>query len=199
MRPDQDLSGMQHNSASDTPLITLGHKVKDELRAAISGGISTLGDETYEAARKIWNAAVTVRPAVFAFCKNTTDVQAAVHIASRHKLPVSVRGGGHDWAGRALVSDGLVIDLTGMRQVTVDRSSRVATIEGGATAMDVARAADANGQLAALGNCGAVGMAGLTLGGGYGPLNGSYGLAADNLLSAEIVLADGATCDHGAK
>jgi hypothetical protein len=118
-------------------------------------------------------------------------VQAAVRVARRHGLPLSVRCGGHDWAGRALYTDGLVIDLTSMRQVVVDPHSRVATVAGGAQIKDVAVAADTHGLVAALGNCGAVGVAGLTLGGGYGPLSGMYGLAADNLLAAEMVLADG--------
>jgi FAD/FMN-containing dehydrogenase len=126
-----------------------------------------------------------------AFCKQPEDVQAAVCAGRRHGLPLSVRGGGHDWAGRALCDDGLVIDLTGMRHVAVDPQALVATVAGGARAKDVAAAAGAHGLVAALGNCGMVGMAGLTLGGGYGPLSGTCGLAADNLLGAEIVLADG--------
>jgi FAD/FMN-containing dehydrogenase len=102
-------------------------------------------------------------------------------------------------AGRALRPDGLVIDLSSMRQVIVDPHSRVATVSGGAKAKDVAAAAAAHGLVAALGNCGAVGMGGLTLGGGYGPLNGLYGLAADNLLGAEVVLADGRRVTTGPK
>jgi FAD/FMN-containing dehydrogenase len=102
-----------------------------------------------------------------------------------------VRGGGHDWAGRALSDGGLVIDLTGMRDITVDPQALVATVAGGARAKDLALAAGAHNLVAALGNCGTVGIAGLTLGGGYGPLSGTCGLAADNLLGAEIVLADG--------
>jgi hypothetical protein len=139
----------------------------------------------------VWNGAVRRRPAVIAFCKQPEDVQAAVRAARRHGLPLSVRGGGHDWAGRALRDDGLVIDLTGMRHVAVDSRALVATVAGGARVKDVAAAAGAHNLVAALGNCGTVGMAGLTLGGGYGPLSGTCGLAADNLLGAEIVLADG--------
>ena len=88
-------------------------------------------------------------------------------------LPLSVRGGAHDWVGRALRHDGLVVDLSQMRQVIVDPHSRVATVAGGAKVKDMAAAADAHGLVAALGNCGEVGVAGLTLGGGYGPLNGT--------------------------
>jgi hypothetical protein len=162
-----------------------------ELRAMMQGRVVSCDDDDYSHARQIWNRAVESQPALFAMCKTTADVQAAVRVARRHGLPLSVRGGGHDWAGRALCADGLVIDLTGMREVVVDMQSRVATVAGGTLSKDLAAAAGAHGLVAALGNCGAVGMAGLTLGGGYGPLNGLYGGAADNLLGAEVVLADG--------
>jgi FAD/FMN-containing dehydrogenase len=163
----------------------------DELQAAISGRVALPGHELYDAGSRVFNGAVRRRPAMVAFCKRPEDVQAAVRAARRHGLPLSVRGGGHDWAGRALCDDGLVIDLTGMRNVAVDSRALVATVAGGARAKDVAAAAGAHGLVAALGNCGTVGMAGLTLGGGYGPLSGTCGLAADNLLGADIVLADG--------
>ena len=163
----------------------------EELRASISGRVTLPGDELYDEGCRVWNGAVSRRPAIIALCKRPEDVQAAVRAARRHGLPLSVRGGGHDWAGRALRDDGLVIDLTGMRGVAVNPRARVATVAGGARAKDVAAAAGAHRLVAALGNCGTVGIAGLTLGGGYGPLSGACGLAADNLLGAEIVLADG--------
>jgi FAD/FMN-containing dehydrogenase len=163
----------------------------DELQAAISGGVALPGHELYDEGCRVWNGAVSRRPAIVAFCKQPEDVQAAVCAARRHGLPLSVRGGGHDWAGRALCDDGVVVDLTGMRNVAVDPRVRVATVAGGALAKDVAVAAGAHNLVAAMGNCGTVGMAGLSLGGGYGPLSGTCGLAADNLLGAEIVLADG--------
>ena len=163
----------------------------DELRAMMQGTVTLRGEDDYARTRKIWNGAVENQPALFAVCETSADVQAAVRFARRHSLPLSVRGGGHDWAGRALCADGLVIDLSRMRQVIVDPHSRVATVSGGARLKDVAVAADAHGLVAALGNCGYVGMGGFALGGGYGPLNGLYGLAADNLLDAEVVLADG--------
>jgi FAD/FMN-containing dehydrogenase len=163
----------------------------DELRAAMTGRVALPGDELYDEGRRVWNGAVRRRPAIIAFCEQPEDVQAAVRAARRYGLPLSVRGGGHDWAGRALCDDGLVIDLTGMRDVAVDPRALVAAVAGGARAKDVAAAAGANGLVAAIGNCGTVGMAGLTLGGGYGPLSGTCGLAADNLLGAEVVLADG--------
>ncbi len=165
--------------------------VADELRTSVSGGIALPGEESYLDACRLWNGAVNHRPAMIAFCKQPMDVEATVRIARHRGLPLSVRGGGHDWAGRALFPDGLVIDLTRMRDVIVDPQEEVATVAGGATIKDVAAAAAEHGFVAAVGNCSAVGMASLTLGGGYGPLNGRYGMAADNLLGAEVVLADG--------
>jgi FAD/FMN-containing dehydrogenase len=139
---------------------------------------------------EIWNAAVLARPAEVWHCADTYQVRGAIRRARTEGLPLSVLGGGHDWAGRAVREGGVVIDLRGMRSVTVNGD--VATAGGGATANDLVAAAADSGRSAATGTVGSVGMAGLTLGGGYGPLNGVAGLAADNLLSAEIVLADGA-------
>src|ERR1700753_1986948 len=138
---------------------------------------------------EIWNGAVSVRPAAVRRCADPVQVSEAVQRARADGLPLSVRGGGHDWAGRAVRDGGLVIDLRGMRGVEVNGD--VATVGGGATSADVVAAAAATGRSAATGTAGAVGLAGLTLGGGYGPLCGVAGLAADNLLSAEVVLADG--------
>lgn len=142
-------------------------------------------------APRIWNAAVRHRPAVVVRARAPRGVQQAIRVARGHGMRLSVLGGGHDWAGRALCDGGLLIDMSRMRQVTVDASARVATVGGGATAADVMAAAEPYGLVAAAGNCGGVGMTGLTLGGGYGPLNGRFGLASDNMLSAEVVLADG--------
>jgi hypothetical protein len=143
---------------------------------------------SYDEARRTWNAAVTRRPAVIVRCESTSDVQSSVRAATTCGLSLSVRGGGHDWAGRALQGD-LVVDLTRMRHVNVE--GRVATVGGGATSMEVAEAAHPYGLAAVTGTMGCVGMAGLTLGGGYGPLTGRFGMASDNLLGAEAVLADG--------
>ncbi len=137
----------------------------------------------------LWNGAVQHRPALVARCETTADVQLAVRTARDSGLPLSVRGGGHDWAGRAFRPGGLVVDLTRARRVTVD--ARVATVAGGATLADVTEVADGTQAAPVVGNVGSVGMVGFTLGGGYGPLNGRFGLAADNLLAAEVVLADG--------
>jgi hypothetical protein len=140
---------------------------------------------------RIWNAAVQHRPAVVVRARFPRDVQEAIRVARDRGMPLSVLGGGHDWAGRALCEGGLVIDLSGMRRVTIDARAQVATVGGGGTATDLMAAAAPYGLVAAASNVGAVGMTGLTLGGGYGPLNGRFGLASDNLLGAEVVLADG--------
>jgi len=157
----------------------------------IQGRIVLQGDDDYARARQIWNGAVEHQPALFAVCETPADVQAAVRTARQQDLPLSVRGGGHDWAGRALRHNGLVIDMSRMRRVDVDPVASVATIEGGATGIDVTSVTVPCGLVAATGNCGAVGMVGLTTGGGYGPLTSRYGLASDNLLAAEVVVADG--------
>ncbi|MER8158306.1 FAD-binding oxidoreductase [Streptomyces sp. NPDC094472] len=118
-------------------------------------------------------------------------MQAGVRAAREFGLPLSVRGGGHDWAGRALSDQGLTLDLTPMSSVHVDAAARRATVAGGARANHVLTAAGPYGMVAATGTIGTVGMAGLPLGGGYGPLSGRFGLSVDNLAGAEVVLADG--------
>src|SRR6201999_366482 len=114
----------------------------------------------------------------------------AVLAAREHDLPLSIRGGGHDWAGRALC-DGIVADMTGTRHVVLDAGQGTVTIGGGARAGDVTAVTDPFGRAIVTGSCSCVGMAGLTLGGGYGPLIGRFGLALDNMVEAQVVLADG--------
>src|SRR5262249_1970038 len=150
-----------------------------------------LSGSAYDASVQIWNAAVTHEPALIVRPESPAEVQAAVLAARNQELALSVRGGGHDWAGRSLRHGGLVIDMSGMKRVTVDADARVATVQGGATASEVIEVAQPRGLAAVTGTIGAVGMTGLTLGGGYGPLNGRSGLALDNLLRAQVVLADG--------
>src|SRR5262245_20970712 len=120
----------------------------------------------YDEALQIWNGAIASRPALIVRCETPAEVQATVLAARRRDLPLSVRGGGHDWAGRALRSGGLVIDLTRMRRVAVNAGSQTATFAGGATARDVITETAPYGLAAATGTVGSVGMAGLTLGGG---------------------------------
>ncbi|WP_027582731.1 FAD-binding oxidoreductase [Bradyrhizobium sp. Ai1a-2] len=154
------------------------------------GLVSLPGDGRYAAATSIWAKQVGVTPGAVVHCRTARDVQDAIRAARERELPLSVRGGGHDWAGRALC-DGLVIDLSGMRSVVLSPDRSSATIGGGARAADVVAVTDPHGLAVVAGSVSSVGIAGLTLGGGYGPLIGRFGLAIDNMLAAEVVLADG--------
>src|SRR5262245_50655446 len=118
-----------------------GRSAASELRSVMQGKVVLPGDDDYDRARRIWNGAVDHHPALFALCKSPGDVQAAVHVARAHGLPLSVRGGGHDWEGRSVRHDGLVVDLSEMRRVTVNAAARIATVDGGATATDLIAAA----------------------------------------------------------
>jgi FAD/FMN-containing dehydrogenase len=160
------------------------------LAEQVAGRLSMPGDARYATATALWAKPTGPLPRAVVHCRTPQDTQSAIRAARHCDLRVSVRGGGHDWAGRALC-DGLVIGMSGMNAVEVATDGRSALISGGARAADVLEATDALGIAAVTGSCGAVGMAGLTLGGGYGPLIGRYGLALDNLLAAEVVLADG--------
>ena len=156
--------------------------------------VLTAGAE-YEQARERFLTPLPARPAVIARCRSAAEVQAAVRASVRHGVPLVVRGGGHDLFGRSLRDGALVVDLALMREVRVRADEELAVAEGGALSSDVVEAAEAHGLTAVSGTAGSVGVAGLTLGGGYGPLVGSCGLAADNLLGAEVVLADGSLVD----
>lgn len=141
----------------------------------------------------LWNGAIQHEPVAVVRPGTAQDVAAA--LTGRGELAVSVRGGGHDWAGRAIRDGGLVLDLRGMNTVEVDPRRRIATIGGGTTTGEVLAATEPHGLVAAAGNSASVGFTGLTLGGGYGPLAGLHGLAVDNVLGAQVVLADGRIVD----
>ena len=160
------------------------------LSGQLGGRISKPGDDRYGSATAIWAKPVGPMPRIVAHCRTVRDIQLAIAAARSAGLSLSVRGGGHDWAGRALC-DGLVLDLSDMRDAVVNPDRRSVSISGGARASDVLATTDPLGLAAVTGSCSAVGMAGLTLGGGYGPLIGRFGLALDNLVSADVVLADG--------
>jgi FAD/FMN-containing dehydrogenase len=167
-----------------------------QLGEQLPGQLSMPGEERYQAAMAIWAKPANRTPQAIVHCLTTRHVQLAVRAARVGDLPLSVLGGGHDWAARSLC-DGLVIDLRRMNGAAVDHSGQSVRLSGGARAADIAAVADPFGLAAVTGSVGSVGMAGLTLGGGYGPLIGSFGLALDNLLAAEIVLADGRVVTAG--
>jgi FAD/FMN-containing dehydrogenase len=170
---------------------TIG-RVLHRLSRQLPGRVSKPGDVRYIAATSIWAKPIGALPRVIAHCRTREDVETAIRAAHDSGLRLSVRSGGHDWAGRALC-DGLVIDLSDMNGVTVDREYFTARIAGGARMSDVVGVTDPLGLAPVAGSVGAVGMTGFTLGGGYGALIGRFGLALDNLIAAEVVLADGRT------
>lgn len=172
-------------------MTNLTRDVVDQFKATLRGPVLEPGDPGYDSARAIWNAMIDKRPALIARCAGTADVLAAVAFARANDVPLAVRGGGHNIAGNALCDDGLVIDLTGMRAVHVDPDAGVAYVEGGALLSDVDHETQAYGLAVPLGINSTTGVAGLTLGGGFGWLSRMYGLAVDNLIGAEIVTADG--------
>jgi len=163
----------------------------DALSGRISGGLLGRGDKGYDDARKVWNATVDHRPALIARCMSDADVQAAVRFAGEQRMRLSVRGGGHHIAGNAVVEGGLTIDLSGWRSVAVDAARRTARVAPGALLADFDREAQAHGLATPLGINSTTGVAGLTLGGGFGWLTRSLGLTIDNLLGVTLVTADG--------
>lgn len=165
--------------------------VINEFRARLRGELLQPGDERYEEARKVYNGMIDKRPALIARCTGVADVIAAVNFARTNHLLVSVRGGGHNVAGNAVCDGGLMIDLSRMKGIRVDPLRRTARAEGGVTWGEFDRETQAFGLATTGGIYSGTGIAGLTLGGGIGYLNRKYGLACDNLLSAEVVTAEG--------
>lgn len=157
----------------------------------IAGTVIRTGDAEYEAARQIWNGAIDRRPAIIVRCHSAADARAALKHATSHDLPVAIRGGGHNVSGSALVDGGLVIDFSDMRRVDVDRDGMRARVEPGALWGDVDAATQLHGLATPAGIVTHTGVAGLTLGGGFGWLSRRWGLTVDNLLSVQMILADG--------
>ncbi|HEV3055188.1 MAG TPA: FAD-binding oxidoreductase, partial [Solirubrobacteraceae bacterium] len=161
------------------------------LAEQFSGQLLAPEDAGYEPARKIHNGLIDKRPALIARCLNTADVIDAVNTARGTELELSVRGGGHNVAGKAVTEGGLMIDLSLMKGTHVDPARRTVRAQGGVTIRELDRATAAFGLATPSGVVSSTGIAGLTLGGGLGWLMGRYGMAVDNLLSAEVVLASG--------
>ena len=157
----------------------------------LAGDVIAPDHAEYDAARRVWNAMIDKRPAAIARCADPDDVATAVRFATEHGLPLAVRGGGHNVAGTALVDDGLVIDLSAMRGVRVDASGRTVHVQGGATWADVDRVTAPLGLATPGGVVSETGVAGLALSGGVSHQRRAHGMTVDNLVSAEVVLADG--------
>lgn len=156
-----------------------------------SGDVLIPSDHEYEEVRQIWNAMIDRKPAMIARCKSTEDVISAVNMAREGELIVSIRGGGHNIAGNAICDDGLMIDLSLMKNVEVDPAKRTVLVQPGCTLGDVDAVTLKHGLATPVGINSTTGIAGLTLGGGFGWLSRKYGMTIDSLLSADVVMADG--------
>jgi FAD/FMN-containing dehydrogenase len=163
----------------------------DELAANLRGDLITPGDPGYDEARAVYNGMIDKHPAAIARCRDTADVIAAVRFGREHALEIAVRGGGHNAAGFGVWDDALVIDLSLLRSTTVDPDNRTVRVDPGCTWADVDHATVAFGMATPSGFLGSTGVAGLTLGGGIGYLSRRFGLTVDNLIAADVVLADG--------
>jgi len=162
-----------------------------QFRASLRGEILRPGDDGYNTARTIWNAMIDKRPALIARCAGVADVIAVVKFAWANDLLLSVRAGGHGVAGKSMCDGGLTLDLSPMKGIRVDPARQTARAEGGVTWGDFDRETQAFGLATTGGIVSTTGIAGLTLGGGIGYLNRKYGLTCDNLMSADVVTADG--------
>jgi FAD/FMN-containing dehydrogenase len=162
----------------------------EEFKASLGGELIQPNDAGYDDARKVWNAMIDKRPALIARCSGTADVITAVNFAREHDLLLSVRGGGHNIAGSALCDDGLTIDLSGMKGLHVDLKTSTVRAQPGCRLGDLDRETQIFGLAVPAGIVTDTGIAGLTLGGGFGYLTRRYGYTCDNLLSADVVTAD---------
>jgi FAD/FMN-containing dehydrogenase len=178
-----------HLGASDMATVTVGRL--EAFSATFSGAVIVPGDDRYEEARKVHNGLIDKRPALIARCRGTADVVDAIAFAREAGLEISVRGGGHSVAGQAVADGGLMVDLVEMKGIHVDAAAQTVRAQGGVTWGELNREAALHGLATTGGVVSTTGIAGLTLGGGLGWLNGVYGLAVDNLLSVELVTAAG--------
>jgi FAD/FMN-containing dehydrogenase len=166
-------------------------EIVEELRSKVKGRIVLPADPDYDEVRKIWNAMIDRRPAVIVQCSDADDVSPAIAFARENGLEISIRGAGHNIAGNALCDNGLMIDFSNMKNVHVDAAKRRAYVEPGATLSDFDAAVQKHGLATPVGINSTTGISGLTLDGGFGWLTGKYGMTIDNLISAEVITADG--------
>lgn len=171
--------------------VSLTEAVIADLRSALRGSVFLPGEPGYDAARSIWNAMVDRRPAIIVQAAGAADVMRTVDLARDHAMPLAVRGGGHNIAGNAVCDGGVMLDLSRMRSVHVDPAARRARAEGGATLADLDKETQAFGLAVPVGINSTTGIAGLTLGGGFGWTSRKLGLTIDSLAAVDIVTADG--------
>lgn len=171
--------------------VALEDSLVEEFRARLRGEVLRTGDAGYEEARGVWNGMIDRRPALMVRAARVADVINSVDFARENDLVLAVRGGGHNVAGTAVAEGGLVIDLSAMKDVRVDPERRTVRAEGGVTIGELDRKTQAFGLATPMGVVSETGIAGLTLGGGIGWLRRKYGLSSDNLLSVDVVTADG--------
>ena len=169
----------------------MNESIFTDFAAGLRGPVIRPADADYDDARSLYNGMIDKHPVAIARCSDTADAIAAVNFGRINKLPLAIRGGGHNGPGLGSVDDGLVIDLSGMKGVRVDPVARTVRVGAGCTTGDVDHATHAFGQAVPFGIISTTGVAGLTLSGGHGYLSRQYGLAIDNLLEADVVLADG--------
>src|SRR5262245_14752724 len=168
-----------HDTLLDDVVATFGQTLR--------GSLIRRGDPEYEETRKLYNGMIDKRPALIARCVDVADVIAAVNFGRDQRLPIAIRGGGHNGPGFGSVDDGLMIDLSTMKGIRVDPATRTVRVGPGCTSGDVDHATHAFGLAVPLGIVSSTGIAGLTLGGGTGYLTRKYGLTIDNLLEADVV------------
>jgi FAD/FMN-containing dehydrogenase len=172
-------------------MATLLNETIDKLKTHVKGHVVLPDDPSYDEFREIWNAMIDRRPAVIVQCAEAGDVSHVITFARANKLEISIRGAGHNIAGNAVCDNGVMIDLSTMKHVRVDAQKGRAYIEPGATLGDFDQAAQMHGLATPVGINSTTGIAGLTLGGGFGWLTRKYGLTIDNLISADVITADG--------
>jgi FAD/FMN-containing dehydrogenase len=171
--------------------VTLSPEAIDAFRGGLRGTLCLSGEAGYDEARTLWNAMIDKRPAAVVRAAGASDVIQTVRLAAQHQLLLSVRGGGHNIAGSAVCDGGLMLDLSRMGSVRVDPAARTARVEPGARLADLDKETQAFGLATPVGINSTTGVAGLTLGGGFGWLSRKHGLTVDNLLSADVVTAEG--------